>query len=178
MQTETSQVAKVFTRVVSMAGLMAVAYSIFRLYQDPVRLDWMMCLVGMVLAAYRAEVTIPGVRSKVTLNDTFIFIGALLLGPWAAAILATVDTLAKSPRGARRISTVGTNIAAMNLAILSGSLLATRVFGPLDALGSVEGKHTVRDLERIQRHVGGHIACGAERLGQALPVPGPLGIEG
>ncbi|HEV8484081.1 MAG TPA: HD domain-containing phosphohydrolase [Blastocatellia bacterium] len=134
MQTETNQSYKVFTRIVSVAGLMAVGYSIYRLYLDPVRLDWMMCLVGMSLAAYRAEVSIPGVRGKVTLGDTFIFVGALLLGPWAAAILATVDTLAKSPRGARRISNIGINIAAMNLAILSGSLLATLAFGPIDQL--------------------------------------------
>jgi hypothetical protein len=58
------QSGKIFTRIVSAAGLMAVGYSIYRLYLDPVRLDWMMCLVAMSLAAYRAEVFIPGSAAK------------------------------------------------------------------------------------------------------------------
>ena len=115
--------------------MLALAYSIYRLCLEPVPTGRMTCLVLMVLLCWRAEVSIPGVRSTVSLTDAFIYLGALLLGPWAAAILATLDALAKSPR-AKRISTVGINIGAMNLAILSGSLLATQLFGPLDQLVS------------------------------------------
>src|SRR5688500_10016949 len=112
--------ARVFRWILSAAGIMALAYSIYRLCLEPVPMGQMACLVLMVLVTWRAEVSIPGVRSKVSLNDAFIYLGAILLGPWAAAILATLDALAKSPRGAKRISTVGINIAATNLAILSG----------------------------------------------------------
>ena len=136
MRDQPSQIARVFTWSISAAGMLALAYSIYRLCLEPVPTGRMACLVLMVLLTWRAEVSIPGVRSKVSLSDAFIYLGALLLGPWAAAILATLDALAKSPRGAKRASTVGINIAAMNLAILSGSLLAEQFFGPLDQLVS------------------------------------------
>jgi diguanylate cyclase (GGDEF)-like protein/putative nucleotidyltransferase with HDIG domain len=129
-----SHIARLFTWSVSAAGIAGLGYSVYRLVLEPVASGPMICLVLMVLLTWRAEVSIPGVRSKVSLTDAFIYLGALLLGPWAAAILATLDALAKSPRGAKRAATVGINIAAMNLAILSGSLLATQLFGPLDRL--------------------------------------------
>ena len=80
----------------------------------------MLLLIFTVLMTWRAEVWIPGVRSKITLTDTFIFIGVLMLGPWAATLIASIDGLAKSPRGAKsmRVATVGVNMAAMNLAVL------------------------------------------------------------
>ncbi|HSE97177.1 MAG TPA: HD domain-containing phosphohydrolase, partial [Blastocatellia bacterium] len=48
----------------------------------------------------------------------------------------SIDGLARSPRGARakRLGTVGINMAAMNLAVLGGSLLADVMFGPLEQL--------------------------------------------
>jgi diguanylate cyclase (GGDEF)-like protein/putative nucleotidyltransferase with HDIG domain len=127
---------KIFTVSVSMAGAFALCYSIYRLALEPVRLDWMLPLIFMVLVTWRAEVWIPGIGSKITLTDTFIFIGALLLGPWAAAALASIDGLARSPRGSksRRAATVALNMAAMNLSVLGASLLAVKIFGRLDAL--------------------------------------------
>jgi len=127
---------KWFTRAVSAAGALTLAYSIYRLSFEPFRLDWMLLLIFVALATWRAEVWIPGVRSKITLTDTFVYIGALMLGPWAASVLASIDGLARSPRGAKakRLGTVGINMAAMNLAVLASSLLAVEMFGPLDEL--------------------------------------------
>jgi diguanylate cyclase (GGDEF)-like protein/putative nucleotidyltransferase with HDIG domain len=127
---------RIFTWLVSTAGTLALLYSIYRLYLEPVRLDWMMLLIFTVLLSWRAEVWIPGVRSKITLTDTFIYIGALLLGPWAATVLASIDGLAKSPRGAtqKRAATVGINLAAMNLAVLGATFIAFKFFGSLDRL--------------------------------------------
>ncbi|HEY7545372.1 MAG TPA: HD domain-containing phosphohydrolase, partial [Blastocatellia bacterium] len=67
---------------------------------------------------------------------TLIYIGALMLGPWAATILASIDGLARSPRcvKAHHLATVGINVSGMNLAVLVSSLLTVRIFGPLDLL--------------------------------------------
>jgi diguanylate cyclase (GGDEF)-like protein/putative nucleotidyltransferase with HDIG domain len=128
--------AKCFTWSVAAAGVVALLYSIYRLWGEPLRLDWMLLLTFVLLVTWRAEVWIPGVRSKITLTDTFIFIGVLMLGPWAAAVLASIDGLARSPRGSKvkRVVTIGVNMAAMNLAVLGSSLLAEQIFGPLHRL--------------------------------------------
>ena len=82
---------------------------------------------------WRAEIGIPGIKSKLTLTDTIIFISALLLGPWAAATLASIDGLARSPRRSKnpRAASALLNMAAMNLSVLGSVLLATAIFGSL-----------------------------------------------
>ncbi|MEK6324794.1 MAG: HD domain-containing phosphohydrolase [Acidobacteriota bacterium] len=127
---------KLFTVSVSVTGTLALFYSIYRLCLEPVRLDWMLVLAFTMLLSWRAEVWIPGVRSKITLSDTFICIAILMLGPWAAAVLASIDGLARSPRGNKTNlgSTALINMGSMNIAVLSASLLAVNLFGPLDQL--------------------------------------------
>src|SRR5262249_54550251 len=72
----------------------------------------------------------------ITLMDTVVFISALLLGPWVAATLASVDGLVCSPRifKNRRATSILLNMAAMNLSVLGSALLATAVFGHLPLL--------------------------------------------
>jgi diguanylate cyclase (GGDEF)-like protein/putative nucleotidyltransferase with HDIG domain len=128
----------VYTCMVSLAGVAVLFYSVYRITVQPVRLDWMLTLIFMALVTWRAEVWIPGVGSKITLSDTFIFVSVLLLGPWASAVLASIDGLARSPRGStkRRFSTAAVNMAAMNLAVLGASIVATATCGPLNKLVS------------------------------------------
>ena len=91
--------AKLFAISVSVTGCLVLVYSIYRLNLTPVRLDWMLVLAFTMLLCWRAEVWIPGVRSKITLTDVFVCIAILMLGPWAAAALASIDGLARSTRG-------------------------------------------------------------------------------
>ena len=137
--------AKLFTSVVALAGAAALAYALYRLYLEPVRLDWMMLLVLCTLLTWRAEVCIPGVSGKITLTDTFIFITVLMLSPWAAVVLASIDGLARSPRNSRRMryATAAVNMSAMNLAVLASSVVAIEMFGPLSEL--------VYDASRLDR---------------------------
>jgi diguanylate cyclase (GGDEF)-like protein/putative nucleotidyltransferase with HDIG domain len=128
--------ARLFTTVVCVTGSAVLLYSVYRLRLEPVRLDWMLVLAVTLLLCWRAEVWIPGVRSKVTLTDTFICIAILMLGPWAAAVLASIDGLARSARGSKNKlgTTALINMGAMNISVLSASLLSVRLFGPLDRL--------------------------------------------
>lgn len=127
---------KLFTMVVPAAGCFVLAYSIYRLGQEPLRLDWLLGLALMALVSWRAEIWIPGVRSKITLTDTFVCVAILMLGPWAAAALASIDGLARSPRSNKKNlgATALINMGAMNVAVLSASLLAVSLFGRLDLL--------------------------------------------
>src|SRR5262249_16898098 len=127
---------QVFTISVSVAGSLALLYSLYRLHLEPVRLDWMLALTSTMLLCWRAEVWIPGVRSKVTLIDTLVCIAMFLLGPWAAAVVPSIDGLARSARGKRKRMgmTELRNMGGMNIAVLSASLLSVKLFGPLDRL--------------------------------------------
>src|SRR5204862_341496 len=83
--------ARLFTLTISIAGTCVLVYSLYRLYLEPSRLDWIMLLALTMLLSWRAEVWIPGVRSKITLTDTFVCTAMILLGPWVAAVLASID---------------------------------------------------------------------------------------
>ncbi len=89
-----------------------------------------------MLLCWRAEVWIPGVRSKITLTDVFVCIAILMFGPWAAAVLASIDGMARSLRGNTKtiVATALVNLGAMNIAVLTASLLSQELFGPLDRL--------------------------------------------
>jgi diguanylate cyclase (GGDEF)-like protein/putative nucleotidyltransferase with HDIG domain len=126
--------AKLFATIVSLCGLVALGLSLQKLLQQPCRIDWMLLLVVMVLLGSRAEIYIPVSRSKITLTDTFIYVGILILGPWAAILLGSLDGIARSHKVAKRIGTLGINMAAMNLAVLAASLPARAIFGSLDTL--------------------------------------------
>jgi len=128
--------ARLFTLTISLAGTFALVYSLRRLYLEPTRLDWILVLALTMLLSWRAEVWIPGIRSKITMTDTFVCIAMLLLGPWAAAVLASIDGLSRSARGSKTnpVAAALINMSAMNLSVLSASLLSIRLFGPLDGL--------------------------------------------
>jgi diguanylate cyclase (GGDEF)-like protein/putative nucleotidyltransferase with HDIG domain len=128
--------ARLFTLTISAAGTLALLYSLHRLYLEPARLDWVLVLALTMLLSWRAEVWIPGVQSKITLTDTFVCIAMLLLGPWVAAVLASIDGLARSARGNKHNPGAAAliNMSAMNLSVLSAALLAEGFFGPLDEL--------------------------------------------
>src|SRR5262249_41784399 len=137
---------KSFTLIVATVGSLALVYSVYRLWREPVRLDWMLVLALTTLLSLRAEVWIPGVRSKITLTDMFVCIAMLMLGPWAAAALASIDGLARSLRGSksRPGTTAFINLGAMNVSVLAAATLATRLFGPLDRL--LQGRDRLNEL--------------------------------
>lgn len=126
--------SKVFLNLLPAAGAAALGYSIYRLWLEPVRADWTLTLTFLVLLASRIDVRLPGVRSKMTLTDIFIYVGVFTLNPWAAAILGSIDGLATSLRNVKRLATAMINMAAMNLAVLGAALIASELFGPIDLL--------------------------------------------
>jgi len=127
---------RIFNGGISAAGIASLLYSVHKLYLDPVRLDWTLTFAFGILVGWRAKVWIPGLRSRVSLTDTVIYVGALMLSPWAAVILASLDALANNARSSKSVSilNLGANMSAMNLAILAAAWISTAVFGPLPVL--------------------------------------------
>lgn len=126
--------SKSFLIILPAAGAATLAYSIYRLWLEPVRADWMLTLTFLVLLASRIDLRLPGVGSKMTITDTFIYVGVLILNPWAAALLGSIDGLATSLRNVKRLATAIINMAAMNLAVLGAALVVSKMFGPLNLL--------------------------------------------
>jgi diguanylate cyclase (GGDEF)-like protein/putative nucleotidyltransferase with HDIG domain len=119
----------------SAAGIAVFACFLHRLLSDTARLDWMLLLIFLVsLVAWRAEMFALEAKGKVALIITFICIGALMLGCWAATVLASIAVMASSVRAVKRPAAIGINLAAMNLAVLGASLLASGLFGSLNLL--------------------------------------------
>lgn len=128
--------AKLFASAVATAGAAALGYAVYRLMLEPIRLDWLLLLIVLALVSWQAELRLPGINRQITFTDTFIFTSALLLGPWAATVLAAIDGLARSTRGftRKRKATVGISLGALTLSVLGALLVATSTVGPLPAL--------------------------------------------
>jgi diguanylate cyclase (GGDEF)-like protein/putative nucleotidyltransferase with HDIG domain len=127
-----SLLSRLFSWAITAAGALVLAYALFRLYRVPLSLDWSLTLALVVLINWRVQAWVPGVRSSTALTDAFIYLSAIMLGPWAAVALASIDGLIQSPR--RLTRRLGINVAAMNTAILTATLAAMALFGPLDLL--------------------------------------------
>ena len=111
--------SKSFLIILQAAGAATLAYSIYRLWLEPVRADWMLTLTFLVLLASRIDLRLPGVRSKMTITDTFIYVGVLILNPWAAALLGSIDGLATSLRNVKRLATAWPIIGPVKASISS-----------------------------------------------------------
>ncbi|HEU4390741.1 MAG TPA: HD domain-containing phosphohydrolase [Blastocatellia bacterium] len=120
----------------------AVVYSIFCLIGSRIRLDWLLLLMSLLLAASRTRLGFFGTRGKSIVTNTFIFVGVMMLGTWAGTFLAGAGAVTSWFRRGRRPLVVASRSAALTLAVLAASLITTRVFGPLDALA--------RDKERVE----------------------------
>jgi diguanylate cyclase (GGDEF)-like protein/putative nucleotidyltransferase with HDIG domain len=140
VQQKLSLQATLFTTAVSICGLGALIFSVCKLFADPVRADWMLLLVLIIVTGSWAEISLPGARSKISLTDGFIYIGILMLGPWAGTVLASLDGMVRSRGFAKRMGTLGINLGAMNLAVLAASISATSIFGPLTSLVETNAK--------------------------------------
>jgi len=88
--------SKIFTLIVSTAGCGVLGYSIYRLGQEPLRLDWFLALAFMVLASWRAEIWIPGVRSKISWIQ--VETGSAITWKYPSCILQGDESVGSSTR--------------------------------------------------------------------------------
>jgi len=82
---------------VSVVGLTITVYSLIQLLLQRVDLQWLM-LATLTLLTGTFTVRIPGVKARLSVSDTFVFISVLLFGPAAGTITALLDALIISLR--------------------------------------------------------------------------------
>jgi diguanylate cyclase (GGDEF)-like protein/putative nucleotidyltransferase with HDIG domain len=135
---------------VAVIGLGVLSFSVFRLLLGGVTHDWII-LAALTVLSGSFTVKIPGVDSKVSVADTFVFTNLVLFGPEAGVATAALDGLMGSIRGrerARRLDYALFNVGAMSLsAYLAGHsffLLIQR--GPLFLSPSVTGRQLLLPL--------------------------------
>ncbi len=103
--------------------------------------QWLI-LASLTIITGSFTVKIPGVDSKVSIADTFIFINIVLFGPAAGTVTAALDGLVGSIRAknkSRRLEYALFNVANMALSAYLAALAFYRVLGrgPLHDTGAV-----------------------------------------
>jgi diguanylate cyclase (GGDEF)-like protein/putative nucleotidyltransferase with HDIG domain len=116
--------ARAYWLATTLVGILALGHAIAGVLElGQVKLLEVGAMVAVVFLACLHPVRIPGTQSFITVDDVFIFITALFLGPHAAVIVAVVAALVGSFRGSRRWTSRIGGPAMMAIAIsLSASL--------------------------------------------------------
>jgi diguanylate cyclase (GGDEF)-like protein/putative nucleotidyltransferase with HDIG domain len=126
--------AKAFTLMLGLIGVVALAYSLYKLYVDSVQLDLFLLLLFMINALLAIEMTLPGTQIKLAMTGPLVYLGTILMGPWAGMVLGSAHGLANSLLKAKRLSrplaTATINATSIGFAALSASLLAGAIAGP------------------------------------------------
>jgi diguanylate cyclase (GGDEF)-like protein/putative nucleotidyltransferase with HDIG domain len=116
--------ARAYWLATALVGTLALCYAITgALELDRIKLLEAGAMMAVVFLAGLHPVRIPGTQSFITVDDVFIFITALFLGPHAAVLVAVVAALVGSFRGSRRWTSRIGGPAMMAIAIsVSASL--------------------------------------------------------
>ena len=80
-----------FLNLVSTIGLAIFAYSSFIVVSSPFNIQWILLSLVTILVVSRTDIHIPKLSNTVTLDDTFIYVAALLYGVEPAVVLAGIN---------------------------------------------------------------------------------------
>src|SRR5712691_5291079 len=140
---------------VILTGAAVAVYSISDLIRHPVGPEWLI-LAGLTVASGWATLRIPSMPISFSISDTFNIAAALLFGPSAGAISASLDGLVLTARFSssnRSLDRILFNMAAPMIAIwiaaqlffalggnqpLGGPMSAARLLAVLTLFGTVD----------------------------------------
>jgi hypothetical protein len=112
-------------------GLGIVALSWYLLYRQGTGFEWVLLAVLAVLSG-SLTVKIPGINSKVSVADAFIFANIVLYGPAVGAITAILDGLMvpnSSKSAKRKLHYKLFNVGVMALSAFAGAQAFSLMFG-------------------------------------------------
>jgi diguanylate cyclase (GGDEF)-like protein/PAS domain S-box-containing protein len=127
-----------------MSGVSALGIPafLFSLYHFPLSslLDYRFALIALITITVgsRVSVSIPRVKGKVTITDTFVFLTLLLFGGETAIVLGAVEAFFTSLRISKKNRTRVFNTAAIALSFTGTVYLLRYIFGPIAALTAEE----------------------------------------
>jgi diguanylate cyclase (GGDEF)-like protein/PAS domain S-box-containing protein len=113
---------RTFCAVVAALGLATVLVAGARLDAGQLGLDYLALAAATLLLGSRLTVTLPTLKSELSLSEVFLFLAVLLHGPEPAVLLAAAEGWLTSLRFTRSALTRGFNAAVMALAVGSAAL--------------------------------------------------------
>ena len=114
-----NRIQSLYVGAVGVVGLGVIAESVSRLLTDPPGVEWFL-LAALTLVTGSFTVKLPGLSSKISISETFVFTSVLLFGPAGGTLTVVLDTLAISlwmNRGKRSLPRVLFNISAAAIAL-------------------------------------------------------------
>jgi PAS domain S-box-containing protein len=114
--------------ITSAIGAIVLGSSLYhtaRIAANPV---WLVLVVLAVALSFVGTIKIPGARAQISVSDPVVFTGALLFGPYLAAILAALDSGFQSVRFSRKVSVCAYNMATMTTSIYVSTLIVDFFF--------------------------------------------------
>ena len=121
-----------------LAGAVILVYTLFQLDVYSLWPGYIVFSPLTLAFASRVQVRIPGVKSHISVSDTFIFIAILVFGGNAGILLATLDTTFSSAKVSKTRLTHFFNISVSVVTTFVTVWCLRTVFGPLKNLGSLE----------------------------------------
>src|SRR5437867_4115216 len=108
---------------IDLLGIAIIALCAIRLSDGSTSFQWII-LASLTVLTGSFTVKIPGIHSKISVADTFVFTNIILFGPAAGAITAALDGLMGSVRmspSTRRLGYMLFNMTAMALSAFAGA---------------------------------------------------------
>jgi len=137
--------SKAYIRAIALLGAAVIVYSFYGVVNNSVSYQWLILAYLTVLTG-AFTVKIPGVNSKFSVSDAFIFINMILFGTAAGVLTGALDGLVGSLRSAttsNRKQTIPFNTAVLGLSVFAAGEVFFRTFGR----GPLAGGTSVHILE-------------------------------
>lgn len=96
-----SRLGRWYVFAVAALGVVAIAYSAYRLHIRPIGWSWLVLALLTLLSGW-ATVRLPSVPATISISETFVFTSVLLFGPAAGTLTVALDVLTISLWLARR----------------------------------------------------------------------------
>ena len=131
MERLTHPLYPIYLYFIECLGLGIIALSWYLLYRQGTGFEWLLLAVLAVLSG-SLTVKIPGINSKVSVADTFIFANIVLYGPAVGAITAILDGLLapnSSKSAKRKLHYKLFNVGVMALSAFAGGQAFSLMFG-------------------------------------------------
>ncbi len=127
--------------VITALGAVLIGLSLYRAAFGGISYQWML-LAYLTVITGSFTIAIPGVNSKLSVSDTFVFINIILFGTAAGVLTAALDGIIGSFRcrtTARRKWTIPFNTAVLAICAFAAGETFFKIFkeGPLSQRGSI-----------------------------------------
>jgi diguanylate cyclase (GGDEF)-like protein/putative nucleotidyltransferase with HDIG domain len=135
-----SRASKLFIKIVSAIGICVFAYALFGVTTGQFKIEWLLLSLVALLVVSRTDIKIPKIPSTVTLDDTFIYISALLYGVAPSVALAGATAIVCSLHYPNKRKVIPFNIAVMSISVFISATVVTKLFGSLEERGTDLGR--------------------------------------